>query len=154
MQSDDENKSDQEPYWRALDNKADKKSTGKLLGLAAKFDFDTVKNSDSGDDIEVLIGPDDFQFIQKKMEDEFYVSPKDVIHDALFYLQKSDDEHRKKLEGRNAKNPPDPSVAEFFEKAKADGTLGTPEFNKEFNRRFCNNDDLQKNLSDGAELEY
>ena len=158
MQSDEDNKpdntSEHEPYWRALDNRTDKKPSGRLVDLAAKFDFDTIKQSDADDDVEVRISSEDFQFIQKKMEDEFYVSPKDVVHDALYYMQKSNDEARKRLEERNAKNPPDPSVAEFFEKAKADGTLGTPEFNKEFNRRFCDSDDLQKKLSDGAELEY
>lgn len=149
-----DSKSDPEPYWRALDNKTDNEPSGRFSNFAAKFDFNTVKKSEADDDVEVLISSEDFEFIQKKMQDEFYVSPKDVIHDALFYLQQSDDEQRKKLEERNAKNPPDPSVAEFFEKAKADGTLGTPEFNKEFNRRFCDRDDLYTKLSDGAEPEY
>lgn len=158
MQSNDENKPDgtaeHEPYWRALDGKKKPQSTQSLRGLSNVFNLDGHSDSDSKDDVTVSIGLEDFEFIQKKMKDEFYVSPKDVIHDALFYMQLSKLEERMRLEKRNAKNPPDPSVAEFFDKAKADGTLGTPEFNKEFNRRFCDGDDLQKKLADGAEPEY
>lgn len=111
MLSNYENNSGQEPYWRAFASKIDMRPSDRLSDIATRFDFDTVKKFDADDDVAVRISSEDFEFIQKKMQDEFYVSPRDVIHNALWHLQKSDDEHRKKFKERNAKNPSDPSIA-------------------------------------------
>lgn len=140
MQSNGDDKSnskaDQEPYWRALDNKTDKKPSGRLLDLAAKFDFDATKDSDS-DDVDVRIGSEDFQFAQKKMEEEFYVSPKDVIHDALFYLSLQDKKSKEDM-ARFRQEVTD-TFQKLVEESKADGTYGTPAFDAKFNA-LCEED--------------